>query len=214
MVLDFGLNYANDWFMLPFTLPIGSIANVGGVMVTNVFGENIWVEAAGKGSDEDWQRWSMFNLNVRGNMQVPADLSLVLLPAAPKVLEGQPLEEVYMLRDEIANMVWGVESKIPLASGKSKRGKEAGVELKNKFEELTPKVEELPLVENQAKIRYQMVNSVLENWIPFIPVHKEGDNRQIQLQRAAMPRILDGTDKTIAPQKVEPTNLTFERGAG
>ena len=212
MVLDFGLNYANDWFMLPFTLPVGSIANVEGVMVTNVFGENIWVEAAGRSSDEGWQRWSMFNLNVRGNMQAPADFSLLLLPAAPKVLEGQPLEEVYMLRDEIANMVWGVESKIPLATGKSKRGKEAGLELKNKIESLTPQVEELPLVANKAKIQYQIVNSVLENWIPFIPVHKKGDNRQIQLQRAAMPRILEGTDKTVAPQKVEPRTSLLRQG--
>jgi hypothetical protein len=34
------------------------------------------------------------------------------------------------------------------------------------------------------------MNSVPENWIPFIPVHVPGDNRSIQLQRAAMPNIV------------------------
>ena len=43
-----------------------------------------------------------------------------------------------------------------------------------------------------APIRYQVMTTVPENWIPFIPVHVPGDNREIQLQRAALPRILDG----------------------
>ena len=42
------------------------------------------------------------------------------------------------------------------------------------------------------RVRYQVMSTVPENWIPFIPVHVPGDNREIQLQRAAMPRILDG----------------------
>jgi hypothetical protein len=53
-----------------------------------------------------------------------------------------------------------------------------------------------------AKVRYQAMNSVPENWIPLIPVHVPNNNREIQLQRAAMPRILVGD--TNAPQKVQP----------
>jgi hypothetical protein len=212
MLLDFSLNYANDWFMVPFTLPVGSIANVEGLMVTNVFGEKTWVEAASKGQDEDWNKWGMFNLNVRGDLEVPTDLSLLLLPASPKVLEGKPLEEIFLLRDEIANMVWGVESQVPLATGKSKPGREAGQELRNKhqqFADLT--ASPLPtIVENDAKISYQIVNSVPEEWIPFAPVHKQGSNRQIQLQRAAMPRILSGDIQT--PAKIEPRTSILREG--
>src|SRR4030095_7404546 len=43
LLMEFGLIYANDWFMVPVTLPVGSIANVKGLMVTNVFGERTWV---------------------------------------------------------------------------------------------------------------------------------------------------------------------------
>jgi hypothetical protein len=55
------------------------------------------------------------------------------------------------------------------------------------------------------------MTSVAEHWIPLIPVHVENDNRQIQLQRAAMPRLLKG-EEGVAPAKIEPrTRLLRER---
>lgn len=211
LLLDFFLIYSNDWYMVPFTLPTGSVAQIKGLMVTNVFGENTWVQAAGSGPDEDWQRWNMYSLNIRGMEDVPADLSLVVLPAARKVLEGKPLEEIFMLRDEIANMVWGVESQVPLATGKSKPGKEAGYELKSKLQQLLDATNPEPdEIEYQAKIRYQLVNSVPEQWIPMLPVHKDKDKRQIQLQRAAMPRILENDSRI--PKKIEPRTSLLREG--
>lgn len=210
LLIDFMLIYSNDWFVVPYTLPTGSIAQVKGLSVTNVFGEHTWIEASGSGSDEDWQRWNMYNLNIKGNDDIPADLSLVVLPAAKKVLEGKPLEEVYLLRDEIANMVWGVEAKVPLATGKSMPGREAGYELKNKLQQLLGAPAEEPVAGNEAKIRYQVVNSVPEQWIPFIPVHLENNNREIQLQRASLPRILQ--NDTGIPKKIEPRTSIFREG--
>ena len=32
-----------------------------------------------------------------------------------------------------------------------------------------------------AAVRYQVMNTVPENWIPFIPVHVPNNNRKIQL---------------------------------
>ncbi|RDC62473.1 hypothetical protein [Adhaeribacter pallidiroseus] len=210
MLLDFGLMYANDWFMVPFTLPVGSIADVAGLSVTDVFGERFWIEAAGSGSDEDWQRWNMFSLSIRGSQDVPADNSLVLLPAAPKLLEAKPMEQIYLLRDEVANMVWGVEAQVPLATGKNKPGKEAALELKAKYQQFIPPVKQPLPLENDGSIRYQVVNSVPEHWIPFVPVHLPDSNRQIQLQRAAMPRILEG-DPNL-PKKVEPRTSILRQG--
>ena len=211
LLLDFALVYSNDWFLVPFTLPVGSLANVKGLMVTNVFGERTWIEAAGTGSDEDWQRWNMYSLNIRGTEDVPADLSLVVLPVARKVLEGKPIEEIFLLRDEIANMVWGVESIIPLATGKSKPGKEAGHELKAKLQQiLDDKNPASSETDYQANIRYQVVNSVPEQWVPFVPVHLDNNKREIQLQRAALPRILEN-DPNI-PKKIEPRTSLLREG--
>jgi hypothetical protein len=59
-------------------------------------------------------------------------------------------------------------------------------------------------------IRYQVMNTVPENWIPFIPVHVPGDSRTIQLQRAGLPRILDGDPDP--PGKVQPRTVLLREG--
>lgn len=214
LLIEFGLVYANDWFLVPFTLPAGSIANVRGMAVTNVFGERIWVEPAGAGSDEDWQRWSMFTLNIEGEKDEPADLSLLLLPTVPKIQESQPIEKIYLIRDEMANMVWGVETRILLPSGVSKPGREAALELHNQYQRIVKKENAAtPDTEGEivykADIKYQIMTTVPENWIPFVPVHVKGSNREIQLQRAAMPRIIKGDSE---PTKVRPRTKLLRFG--
>jgi len=196
LLMEFGLVYANDWFLIPFTVPAGSIANIRGMAVTNVFGERLWIEAAGRGDDDDWQRWAMFLMSIKGTGHQPADTSLAILPVAQKVLEGQPLEEIMLARDEMANMVWGLEKTIALPSGDPKQGSEAAYETRayfvNDFVRRQGHPPEPPPAAPGAKIRYQVMSDVPENWIPMIPVHVDGDNRETQLQRAAMLRFLDG----------------------
>jgi hypothetical protein len=215
LLIEFGLVYANDWFLVPLTLPAGSIINLRGMVVTNVFGERIWVQPVGKASNEDWQHWSMYTLNVEGGADEQADLSLLLLPTVPKIQESQPIEEVSLVRDEMANMVWGIETKILLPSGNTKPGREAALELKNHLRRIVKKentvgpdtVKEL---EYKALIKYQIMNTVPENWIPFIPVHVEGTNREIQLQRAAMPRIIE--EDSEDPKKIQPRTKLLRVG--
>lgn len=215
LLMEFGLVYANDWFLVPFTLPAGSVSNVKGMAVTNVFGERIWVEPAGKGSDEDWQRWSMFTLNVDNAEDEPADLSLLLLPTVPKIQESQHIEEVFLIRDEMANMVWGIESKVLLPSGNTKPGREAAIELKNHLQRIVEKENAMASdaegkIEYKADLKYQIMSTVPENWIPFIPVHVKNDNREIQLQRAAMPRIIKGDSEP--PQRIRPRTILLRTG--
>jgi hypothetical protein len=215
LLIEFGLVYANDWFLVPFTAPAGSVATVRGVAVTNVFGERTWVEAAGRGDDEDWQRWAMFLNSIKGDEHRPADLSLLIPPAAQKVLEGAPLEEILMARDEMANMVWAIERTIPLPSGDPKRGREAAGEIRHAYEhDLERRLGAPPVPPppaEGAKIRYHVMSSVPENWIPMIPVHVAGDNRNVQLQRAAMLRILTG-DPDPEPDAVRPRTSLLRLG--
>jgi len=217
MFLEFGLVYANDWFMIPLTLDAGSLVRVRGMAVTNVFGERFWIEAAGAGADDAWQRWSMFTLSVKGNPAgQAADTSLLLLPTVPKIQEGRPLEEVMLVRDEIANMVWGVERTICLPSGRAKPGAEAAVETlayhRRLLDEwLLANPAPSPASAPAAPIIYKVMTSVPENWIPFISVHVPGDIRATQLQRAAMPRLLDGDPDPI-PDKVRPRTMLLRDG--
>jgi len=61
LLIEFGLVFANDWFLVPYTLPVGSLANVEGLTVKNNFGETIWIKATeeeGKAGNV----WSMFKM--------------------------------------------------------------------------------------------------------------------------------------------------------
>jgi hypothetical protein len=212
LLLDFFVLYSNDWFSVPVTLPVGSITDVRGIVVSNVFGERTLVEAAGRGSDQNWQRWSMYNLAIRGTEDVPADVAMVVLPVAPKVQESRPLEEVLLIRDEVANMVWGVEAGVPLPTGRSQPGKETANELYAKLQQLVHAahpVDPMPYTPTAA-VRFELTNHVPEHWIPFVPVHVGGSNREIQLQRAALPRILE-RDPDV-PKKVEPRTSLLREG--
>lgn len=207
LLMEFGLIYANDWFVVPFTLPVGGVARVDGIAVTNVFGERLWIDPAGSRPGDAWQHWAMF-VEERDAAGVPPEAGLVLFPAATKVDESRPLEEVLLIRDEVANMVWAVESTIPLPTGEPKRGLEAARETRAFFEQRIPPPGPAPAP--VAPVRYDLMNDVPENWIPFIPVHIEGDNRSIQLQRAALLRILEG-DPAL-PVKVEPRTSLIRAG--
>ena len=214
MLIEFGLVYANDWFLLPVTLPTGCLCLVRGLVVSNVFGERFWIESSAKGQDEDLQRWTMYSLNVAGHANVPADLSMLVASPVPKILEGKPVEEVYLIRDEVANMVWGVESQIALPSGDANPGREAALQMQRHYQGIVKAenggVAPAPAAEPVAAIRYQLMNSVPENWIPFIPVHKENDTREIQLQRASMPRIIEGDTEPI--EKIKPRTALLREG--
>ena len=193
LFLEFSLLYANDWFLIPQELPAASISKLKGLVVTNCFGERTWIEPTGKGPDKDWNRWTMFTVNRKGKDLKEVDNSLLILPTVPKILEGPVLEQIAMVRDEISNMVWAIETDILLPSGDRKKGAEAARELATFYKRLYPEPETLSQ-SSVAQIRYNIMNSVPENWIPFIPVHLDGSNREIQLQRASMPRILHGVD--------------------
>jgi hypothetical protein len=212
LFIEFALVYSNDWFVIPYTLPSGTIATMRGFVVNNVFGERFLIDAAGTGADADWQRWSLFTVDVRGQAGVPADTSLLLLPRAAKRHESPPAEDVMLVRDKVANMVWGVETLVPLANGEARRGLEAARQTRAWLEALLAASGAAPPVAAPpaAPIGYQVMSTVPENWIPFIPVHVENNNREIQLQRAALPRILAGDP--APPVKVRPRTTLLREG--
>jgi hypothetical protein len=187
--LEFALVFSNDWYQLPCDLPVGSLAAIGGFAVTDVFGQRQWITAAGTGADQDWQRWSMYTLDTLGADEVAADTRLFLPATAPATATGPALEEVSLIRDENANLVWGVERTVRVATGESRRGTEVSAEVVAQRRRLFPTPD--PGAPTAA-VAYNAMSEIPENWIPFIAVHVPGDTRAIQLQRAAMPSAVDG----------------------
>jgi hypothetical protein len=128
------------------------------------------------------------------------------------MMVGRPTEGVQFVRDEVANLVWAVETTVQLPDGSSLRGREAATELHRRYQgalDATPPAAPLR-PPNDAAIRYRLMTPVGENWIPFIPVHIPDDTREIQLRRASMPRLLIGATGT--PEKIRPRTAVLRPG--
>lgn len=210
LLIDFGLLSANDWFVVPIELPVGTLTQIEGLVVTNNFGERQWIEPAvtRNGPIAGWQ---MYRLAAKGRV----DERLFLPPVAPLGLESVPIEAVDFVRDEVANMVWGLERIVPLIDGSSRPGREVAIELHARYQSAVvlpgPVPSGQPALVNEARVQYRLMRSVDEHWIPFVPAHVAGSNHEVQLQRAAMPRILEGTAGML-PQKVRPRTTFLREG--
>jgi hypothetical protein len=177
MLAEFGLIYSNDWFMLPHPMDINTVCEIRGILVDDTFGRHTFIRPAGRGPETVWQRWAMFHLTEKDQSQPTAN-RFYLVPAVGKVLESAPLERVNFIRDEMANMVWGVESIVPSQTGQGMSG----------YETVSPNetTGSLSTDDENVKIRYVLGTTVPKNWIPFIAVHAEGSVSEIRLQRARM----------------------------
>src|SRR5436305_15012282 len=101
----------------------------------------------------------MYTMDIAGTESKPADLSLLIMPSVPKIQEGNSIEEVQLVRDEVANMVWGIEARIPLPSGDSIPGREAA---QDTLKHLKRIIEALPGagqgdIEPAADLRYKIM---------------------------------------------------------
>lgn len=209
LLMEFALLYANDWFLIPYKLPAGTLAKIDGLAVTNNFGERFWVLAAGTGSQDNWHRWSMFQLSSQDTGRAPVDTSLFLPPVVAGVLDGDPLEEVELARDEVANMVWAVERTVPSVSGPGRLGKDEARETLAYHQRLVAAGAPAP-VAYQASIAYLAMSNVPEHFIPFVPVHVPGSARETQLQRSRMLRLIDGDP--LPPEKIPPRTTLIREG--
>ncbi len=202
VLADFALIYSNDWIVMPYDTSSGALLNVSGLVVTDTFGIKTLIQSAGTDDTAGGDSWSMFNMMAA---DAGRHSEVFLAPVVSKRQEGGPIERVLIARDEMANMVWGVEQTIPGPLGTGIDGFQAVIAL----ERHRSNSEEAAATPSTAAadIAYRLGSDVYDNWIPFIPVHNPGSNREIRLQRGAMPRF-DGSQGASA---IEPRGR-FLRG--
>lgn len=170
LFLEFALNHSNDWFVVPYELDINTLCTIKSLIVTDVFGIKYLVRGANE-QPENQYGWSIFSQTGSAAEQV-----FYLAPALLKSEESKPLEQVYFLRDEAANLVWAIQEIIPTGLGKGKSGYETA--------RLS---EEHPVVEQNDKMKYVLGTKVPKNWRPFLPVSLDPNQKEMILQRARMP---------------------------
>jgi hypothetical protein len=230
VVAEFTLVYGNNWFVVPYRQPVGTLAEIEGIVVTDVFGQRTLVEPAVGASTGSWSSWDLFSLSPRSSADATALGQHLFLPSTlGHVIEAEPHETVTLVRDESANMVWGVERRIADGLGGGQDGVESARRFTATLQALVDEREQAALDAAAAlavvpaagaapapttpvatpALRYRLGTEVSESWIPFVPVHVGTGSRAIQLQRAAMPRI---TDPAAGPQRIRPRTSILRQG--
>ena len=228
--MQYATMYGNDWMVCPIDTQMGRYIEVSDVTVRDSFGiySNITRRAGenDQGAATFGQKWQMFT-NAPENRSDSSSKSangFLFPPTLTRTLEGDPIEEVSLLRDEMANMVWGVEERIDDGCGSSmdatllaadvgqfvEDSYEAEVEKARLSVDITPDGRALMTSDRKADYKYTLMTSVPFNWIPFVPQHIKDKadkdeysvflgGREIALRRGKMPCYFNGEYRPVRP---------------
>lgn len=245
VTLQYVTMYGNDWMLIPLDVTIGSLVSVNSIKVRDTFGITTNInERAGSDSIKAHSfgnRWELFTqapmniLNETSDSRKSSD-ALFFPPALPFTIESQPIEEIQFLRDEMANMVWGVELRVNDGYGSFIDCKQLAASTAQFIEDFNDEIIHKPLSEDDRAIkitknedgkteavqkagiadyRYILQNSVPLNWIPFLPQRIQDDkaNREIALRRGKMPIYMADIGKYLPARPIS-SLLRVEKGIG
>lgn len=186
LLVEFALTYGNDWFVVPLELPVGALYRTGSLVITDTFGVRTLIKPSSELAAPH-SLWRMFqHSHLRGSGATGSASNLFMLtPSLLGAVESRPIEEVLFLRDEMANMAWGVERVIESATEQAL----------NRFEQerLTAPPPAEPRTDN--KLVYRLATEVPNNWIPLLPVRtSEG----LRLQRGKVRKVNGDSEFTAA----------------
>ena len=205
VMMEYVSLYSNDWMIIPLDVKPGMVTEVTGVSVTDCFGESHTIVHTPEDHDANApsvpfsDRWSLFGISKAGaykNNDFSTERCLLFPASRLRVEESEPVEEVQFMRDEMANMLWGVEKRIDDLCG----GSMAGDTLSGKVLSVVDaeKGEERPM-EEKAEFSYLIQNRVPVHWIPFLPQHVPGDFREMRFRRGRMPLYYKGQFRSVRP---------------
>lgn len=188
LLAEFALIYGNDFFVIPIELAVGSICSITSLQVTNTFGEIDTVQSASKadGVKAPWRMFCLSPLDERVDAKAaPLDF-LFLPPVLGASFEGASIEEVLLLRDEMANMAWAVERIVESPSGRPLNRFEAYQEERRRQEAADPSL----TTPHSGPLEYRLATSVPPYWIPLIPAQTGSNKRDIELRLAGFNKSL------------------------
>jgi hypothetical protein len=210
LLVEFALIYGNDWFVLPVDVEVGSLCRVRSLIVTNTFGERMQIAhtTSVDGANTAWRMFGLSNdLQGLDAAASPAATSgfddvFFLPPVLGQSLQGPPIEDVLLLRDEMANMAWAVERVVQSATGVPLNRAEAYEEIRQRRADAANGSGDAP---SSSMLAYRLGTSVPDYWIPLLPVQ---DGTAIRLRRGALPR----TETEDTGDVLRPLGLILEAG--
>ena len=207
LLREFALIYGNDWFQIPLVVPIGCEVTIDSLEITDTFGlkETIPHYSQVDGTSGQWRLFALSNETASTN-SAPAP-NLVVVPSAVGAQDGVAIEDVLLLRDELADMAWGIE--------RSALGS-AGLLLDRPliWKVSAPPIK--PPSPNQAP-KYRLGSTVPDYWIPFLPIGISTGH--LQLRRGILPtsssgplgRLLSAPGLTIFLEEIPREGVHLER---
>lgn len=214
VVMRYATMYSNDWMLFPLETEIGKYITIDNIKVIDTFGDAHYIESKHRAGKNDKNKdlegpWQMFTNSNKGDRNHCEMDGLYYAPQLAATIEGKPIESVKVLRDEMANMVWGVEDLVTDGCGGTIDANLYATQLKQIVDDINdagkPKHDPKTIAfgNNEtaatpsAKFNYQLQSTVPFNWIPFIPQRlssKDAKNstfflggREIVLRRGKMP---------------------------
>ena len=200
LLVEFSLTYGNDWFVIPVELPVGSLYRCLSLVIEDTFGVRTLVKAASQLS-EPHASWRMFQQSHarRSGLPKPASNLFFLTPSLLKSMESKPIEEVLFLRDEMANMAWGVERIVESAAEKPL----------NRFEQERQTTEPPSRSAEPNTLVYKLATKVPDNWVPLLPVKSD---EGLRLRRGKVLKV-DGPPEFIGARgSILQPEVTSESG--
>ena len=210
LALDFMIVHGQDWFLVPVAQPVGTVARVEALIVTDVFGRQTSLDRADAGSTAPGlSRWSAFShTKVPSPTQAAglADFFLTAPSFGSALQSSRVLEEVRFARDEMANMAWAIERRVPNRLGEARSGRERGAAV----DELVPATPP-ESIDVTSPLRYLVETPIPIEYVPLVgvllqptPVPPNPPNPAIILEKAANVRPLPagGFDGVPAATKI------------
>jgi len=199
VTVEFATVFGNDWWQVPVPATFGSLVSVRSLVVRDSFGENVLVlpteVAAAARATAPWRMFRQTDSQLAAGSG-PAPALLLLAPVIAGSLDGDPIEQVLLLRDEMANLAWAVERIVEGADGRPRnRSIEYGSRLT-----AAPK----PALPSPADLVYVLQTAVPAHWIPLLPVRDPTNpvpTAAVVLQRGAL-LTQDGSMRPITAEGV------------
>ena len=192
LIVEFGTVFGNNWWSVPVPARFGGLVGVRSLVVRDTFGENVLIEPTETAASAT-APWRMFRLTdaTLSAGTGPAPPLLLLAPVVASPLTGDPVEELSLLRDEMANLAWAVERIVEGADG---RPRDRSIEYTSRAT-----AAQLPSLPSPAELVYVLQTSVPDHWIPLVPVLDPGGTGAVVLQRGSL-LTQDGTMRPITAQ--------------
>lgn len=183
LMLDFALRYGSDWFMLPLPLPAGSVSRIQAITVRDSFGDVFRLpsfDQAGRAA-----RATMLSVVPGSSGSELAFSDIFLLPATcGQSLDSAPVEQVRLVRDEMANLAWAIELVVEGPFGQK-------IDRTEQSSRARPA--EAPPAGSGA-MKYRLGTEVPPHWIPLVP---EAGHR---LRRKSLPHFTEEGVKLLPPE--------------